>query len=230
MTPRQRRIWMRKFFTENDYYQYDHPSTSKTTAGGSEGCTHENLRALIKLWHHKEVTQDEISQAVSYHTSDEGLTPTHLERAFRAFDLPYRMLFGAPAKPLITAANDLAPVLVAVYYRYHPEMFEAKYFGQRATGRANGFARPLGRAGKDQLTGFDGGHSEILLGGRERSDGITDVIVHDPNHHSNLRPAKVPYDVMTLNQFKRMYGGFATINPARRTVAAIPVEVLNRGR
>jgi hypothetical protein len=220
---------MKNFFRNNDYYQYDHPLTSQTTNHGSEGCTHENLRALIKLWHDKNVTQDQISKAVGYKPADEGLKPSHLVKAFQEFSLPYKVVFDAPVKSLLDAANSHGPVLIAVQYLLHPEMQGAVYAGHKATGSANGFARPLSKAGKDQLVGFTGGHSEILLAGRKRRDGITDIIVHDPNHHSSMRPKKVPYDRMTANQLKRMYDGFATINAARRTIAAIPLEVLTRG-
>lgn len=227
MTPDQRRYWLRKFFEKHPYYQFGQKGDS-TTEQGSEGCTHTNVQALLKIWFGKDYTQDQISEFADYKPRDQGFTPIHLEKVFKRTGLPYRMLFHARPKEILEYAADFGPVLVAVQYKYHPEWFGARYMGKKATGEDNGYARPLGKAGKNQLTGFDGGHSEIVLGPRKRRDGIIDVMIHDPNHRSIIRPEEVPWERVTLAQFAKMFNGYAqNVNPSRRTVAAVPTEVFN---
>jgi len=228
MTSDKRRKRLRYFFRHNPFYQFGQPySTTKSTQYGSEGCTHTNIQALVKLWKGKDITHDEISRLCGYRAGQGGLTPVHLEILFKKLDLPYKMVYGLDAAEVLDYAMDRGPVLIATYYLFHPEMKDAKYLGTKADGKPNGYSRPLGSAGKDQLTGFTGGHSEILFAGRDRSDGIRDAYVHDPNHRSNLRPQEVPFDIMTLAQLRQMFNGYAIINRARRTVAAIPTEAYN---
>lgn len=207
-----------------------------STGGGKRGCTQTILRFLALGWTGKLYTQDDVSRMAGYPTSQQaargtGMTAAQCEQFIRAAKLPYRIVpfnhtegyFG-----LMRRANLHGPIAIGVAYSHQPQWKGYSYHGVRALGVPNGFASPLGKAGKTQLTGFTGSHMDALLGymfgGRDRHRVC---FVKDPNHGSAIRPERPPYDAMTQAQFEKLYESFQTAL-GRSLYAIVPTEVFNR--
>lgn len=188
-----------------------------TVANGAVACTHTWLQFLAWLWTGKWYTLDQVSAMAGYpRNAGRGMRPAEVATFIRRAKLPYVIRWGLTAAQILTYSNR-GPVMVAHIYREWPEWRGYRYGGQTADGRPNGYARPYGKAGKTQLTGFeDGRHMGGILGYL----GSSEVYVMDPNHGSPSRPEKVAYDVISTAQLSRIIKSFSP------TYAVIPTRSL----
>lgn len=181
-------------------------SNDDLTNNGATGCTDTCLQFISRLWNKGIWTHNQIRRKVGHYTKTTGLTSGEVAAFCRSVGLPYSVRIGSGA---ITANEMLAysrrgPVLVGEMYSHHPEWKGFRYGGKVADGLPNGFARPLEKAGKTQLSGFYGRHAIVLLGYTDRDH----VYVMEPNHGSPSRPEKPPFDVMTFDQFRMLVNSF----------------------
>lgn len=208
-----------QFGQADDYY----------TFGGATGCTHVVLQWLIWLWKGKWVSQDALSKIAGYplpgrNPYKRGLRPSEVQRIVDHFALPYQIKFGLTAAE-VRRASERGPVGFAMAYSHYPEWKGYRYGGLVADGRPNGFASPLGKAGKSQLSGFTGAHFGLLLGVAVDPSGPDKVYSWEPNHGSAARPEKPPYDIMNVAQFDKVFDSYRT-QLGRSTYALIPTKAL----
>lgn len=198
--------------------QFGQPSDA-TVANGAVACTHTVLQYLAWLWTGKWYTLDQVSRMAGYSGGGKrGMRPSEVSTFLRAARLPYAIKWGLTTAQILSYSNR-GPVMLGHVYRWWPEWRGYRYGGQTADGKPNGYAQPLGKAGKTQLTGFeDGRHMGAVLGYLSSSE----VYGLDPNHGSPARPEKVAYDVMTTAQLSRIV---ASMRPSYSVVPtrALPV-------
>jgi hypothetical protein len=184
---------------------------------GKYACSATCLQFLRRLYIGKDITLDEVSRRSGRPCGvNRGTAVSEIKAFIRWSRLPYVFREGLSAGQVF-AASRTGPVLVPHIYGATPEWRGYRYGRTVADGRPNGYARPLGKAGKTQLTGFeDGRHLAVLLG-YETTDA---VYWFDPNHDSVARPERVPYDVITSAQLRRLIESW----PAKSRWAFIPTR------
>ena len=101
-----------------------------------------------------------------------------------------------------------------------------KYFG---VNRPTPYARPAGKAGRNQFTGFFGSHAVALMGYQRivSSTGAfvrNDAYVMEPNHDSPARPENVPFDIVTQTDLDRSYREVVTMLGWSATIALVPTK------
>lgn len=208
-----------QFGQPDDYY----------TFGGATACTHTVLQFLIWLWTGTWVSQDALSKTAGYplpgrNPGRRGFTPTEVQRVITAYGLPYAIKFGLTAAE-VRAASIKGPVGFGHAYSWWPEWKGFRYGGTLADGRPNGFASPLGQAGKTQLSGFTGAHFGMLLGVATDPAGPDKAYAWEPNHGSPARPEKPAYDVMTVAQFDAVFDSYRKAL-GRSSYAIVPTKTL----
>ena len=194
-----------------------------TTRNGANGCTHATLQFLAWLWKKRWYTQDQVSRMAGYPgwpTVNRGLYPGEVRRFIAAAGLPYKVVNGLDFY-LLERATTKGPVLVAHSYAWVPEWQGYTYYGRTADGKPNGYARPFGRAGKTQLSGWAGAHMGVLLGKNGASRYFW-----EPNHNTGARPENPPYDVINHDQMIRLYGSYKS-TLGRSLYAVIPTRSLS---
>lgn len=205
---------------------------SSYTAGGATGCTQTVLQYLALLWTGKWHSHNEISKMVGYPNMSllpsakrRGMVPAEVSAFIKKVGIPYTVVFDWPIEKVI-AASQLAPVGIAVAYGWVPEWKGFRYKGIVSDGKPNDYARPLGKAGKTQLSGFSGGHMSVFLGTAVQ-DNCTDAIrlYWEPNHGSALRPEKPPFDEISPLQLKNVYESYHKVL-GRRLYAIVPTKAL----
>lgn len=194
----------------NPFQQFGQ-SADAYTANGATSCAHTVLQFLALLWTGQWYTQDELSRVVGYPNQSRyapaqrrGMRPSEVQAFIKRARLPYRVAFSLSSSDVIRA-SVMGPVGFGHAYSHWPEWKGARYGGVTADGSPNGFALPNGRAGRTQLTGFNGAHFGLLIG----RDAATDrVYAWEPNHGSPARPERPPYDQMSTGQFRVVYDSY----------------------
>lgn len=181
---------------------------------GATGCTDTCLQFLAKLIKNTWYTHDQIRRKVGHYNRSTGLTSTEVGAWFRAVGLPYVVKFNLTADQMLSLSRSRGPLLVAEIYGWHPEW---KGVGD---GRPNGFSRPLGASGRNQLN-WSGRHAIVLLGYKDSNN----VYVMEPNHDSPGRPANVAYDVITMGQFRALVAAWK--RSVGNTYCAYPTRALS---
>ena len=188
-------------------FQFRQPD-SEHVFGGTTACTHNILQLLTIGLLAKVLSLDEISVKSGYpfqpYTIDaygrrvpRGMRPAEVRRYVSAMGLPFALGERSWAQ-VLEAVVERGPVGFGCAYSEWPEWRGFTYKGTTADGRPNGFAI---EHGKTQLTGFTGAHFGLFTWkGRTNSIGA-----RDPNHNSAARPEKPAWDVMSLDQAKRLY-------------------------
>lgn len=199
-------------------YQQFGQTDDEYTFNGATGCTHTCLQTIALIWKDRYYSHDQISKLVGYPAPGNngrmrGLNYTEVQRFFTKTGIPYKVKLGLSADAVLKASN-LGPVLFGHAYSWTPEWYGRTYNGIKADGKPNGYASPLGKAGKTQLSGFTGAHASLLLG------YLTSAYVHEPNHGSPARKEKPPYDTYSITEFKRMYDSY------KRTLGRTPYAVV----
>lgn len=199
-------------------YQQFGQSGDTFTANGSTGCTHTVLQFLAELWGKGFYTHDQISRIAGYPNQSlvgnlanrRGLRPSEVQAFCDRIGLPYQVRLGLTPAAVLAAAQT-APVGFGHVYGWVPEWKGFRYAGRVADGQPNGFAQPLGKAGKTQLTGFErGAHFACVLGAGQGATSYQ-VYVQEPNHGSVSRPEKPPYDIYSKTQFERLYTSYQRV-------------------
>lgn len=238
MNESQRIQWWQNLATHNTWLQQFGQSGDSKTFNGATGCAFCVLQTLLLGWKGIRVTQDRLAYVAGYPTAYQksrmlGLYAYQINKIISHYRLPYKVGFGWSYVTLMRRANTYGPVAFGVAYGYQPEWYGRTYGGVRADGRPNGFASPLGRAGKTQLTGFERGpHLDVLFGyhvNRYSDGSVKNRIYHvkDPNHGSAARPEKPKYDDMSQAQFKRLYESYKNVL-GRSLYVIYPTAVFNR--
>lgn len=216
-------LYVEKFAQDNRQIQQFGQWDDEKFYGGRTACAAACLQFIIKLWLGRTYTLDQIATIAGYPANYDqrigriGMTTIQISRVISRLGLPYKFVARWTNVELMRRTNLYGPSLIAYRYGTNPEWYGYNYGGVRADGRPNGFASPLGRAGKTQLTGFENGsHMGIHLGYlviRNSSGGVTGRHhrFKDPNHGSPSRPEKPPFDVISDPQFKRLAASLTEI-------------------
>lgn len=207
------------------------------TDNGKLGCTQTGAQFLALNATGRFYTHDEVSRLSGYPcgggSGNRGMYPSELQRFFTNAKLPYVVKAGLTV-PAVLAAAALGPVGFAHSYSRWPQWYGYVYYGRKATGKLNGFAVPLGKAGATQLTGISrnasipvsptnpDGHFGVLLGSGVGSTGFQ-VYAWEPNHNSAARPEDPAYDILTGPQFTKLYDSYRVVL-GRTAIAAIPTR------
>jgi hypothetical protein len=215
-------------------YQFGQPNCDKAGPLGQWACGHASVQVVKKIWHAKRVSINRVEKLAGKNADPDnnGIDGYEVETALHALNLPYELQTGMDASRLLRISRDMGPVLFCCIYSHWPDWKGCRYYSATeglmfANGVPNGYARPLGDAGKNQLD-FDGGHWGVLLSAVWRKQRQRfDVFVRDPNHNSGSRPQRPPYDIMTARQFRVMYERFGMLRG--NTVAITPTEPLVPG-
>lgn len=186
------------------------------TANGATGCTHTVLQYLAWLVKKRWYTHDEISRMVGYPNQSKialsrrrGLYPSEVGSFLRKAGLPYAVQYNLSAYKVLQISNALGPVGFGHHYAWVPEWYEYTYRGVKADGKPNGFAHPLRRAGKTQLTGWAGAHFGACLGWDPHlAVDKPRVFIWEPNHGSSARPEKPSHDLIRSGQFRALYESY----------------------
>lgn len=201
-----------------------------STNNGALGCTHTVLQYLAWLWFGDWYTHDQISRMSGWGTPwpERGLRPSEVQEFCRQAKLPYVLKFGLTASEVL-GHTAKAPVAFGHSYSYWPEWYQYVYAGRKADGQPNGFSRPLGKAGRTQLSGFvppNDAHYGVVLGwDQTASSSAYRVAAWEPNHNSPSRTEDPPYDLMTSTQFQRVYESYRKVL-GRTLYALVPTRYL----
>lgn len=239
MNESQRVAWWQDFCRSHLWLQQFGQSNDSASFDGRTGCGFTVLQALALGWKNKTYTHNQIAAMVGYPTAlqmitQTGLTQSQVRTFINKAQLPYVIVPATPNarewtySEVMRRANLFGPVAVALRYDDQPEWKGKVYLGTKADGKPNGYASPLGKAGKTQLTGFENGsHLDLVLGYhviRNPNGTVNRRVVHvkDPNHGSTIRPERPPFDDMTETQFKQLYESPRKIG--RRLYAIVPTQ------
>lgn len=235
-SPARRRDWWLDLMQMHPEIQQWGQNNDASTWNGHTACGHTCIQALILGWTGKMVTFDEISEAAGYPNMRQkarqwGINSTQVIRALAHFGITYQFVRWAWADLEVHSMTH-GPVLFGCAYSAQPHWYGFKYGGKVADGVPNGYARPLGEAGKTQLSGFNGGHAELLLGtkkvrNRDGSIRRIDDFIKDPNHGSTVRPEQPAYDIILSSQGEKLYGSWSELGGGSRW-AFVPLDVHER--
>lgn len=215
-------------------YQFGQPHCDLAGVYGQWACGHASVQVTKMIWHDKRVSINRVEELAGKNADPDnnGIDGSEVATAMHNLNLPYELKERMDASELIRISREVGPVLFCCIYSHWPEWMGCQYYSIReglmlANGIPNGYARPLNKAGKNQLD-FYGGHWGVLLSAVWRKSlQRFDVFVRDPNHNSVARPPRPPYDILTANQFRVMYEEFG--EDRGETVAVIPTQPLIPG-
>ncbi len=134
-----------------------------------------------------------------------------------------KVVFGLTAHE-VREKSKMGPVGFGHLYSYWPDWYKYHIGGAATDGRPNGYAHPLGKAGKTQST-WNGAHFGVLLGVATSPDLTDKVYAFEPNHGSASRPEKPDYDVLTVAQFDKVYDSYKN-HLGRTPYAVVPTKTL----
>jgi len=203
---------------------------SESTFGGATGCTQTVLQWIVWRATGTWQTIDDISSAAGYpwpgsNPRRRGMTIAEVEQVIDHYDLPYEVVRDRPTLE-VWRASKLGVVGVAVMYSHWPEWRGYRYRAVTANGKPNGYATPLRKAGKTQLSGFYGRHMTALLGYATDPRAPDLGYALEPNHGSTARPEKPPYDRISYRQFGIAYQSYRTVGgqPLYAIVPTMPTR------
>lgn len=218
MTPAQWRKRVKSILGRRTRYQFGQPKDSLVD-GGAVACTDTCIQLIKLMVDGRRVSLDKVRRLSGGPTDgSRGLRSSEALRAMRKLGLPYTTA-NLTARQAMDISRTLGPVIVAEAYWAHPQWMGSTYMGTRAGRFARdargkrrwvGYAKPLREAGKTQLTGFDGGHADLLVWANKRT-----AFVRDPNHNSPARPERPAWDELTVKQLDRMLDSFVALAGAR---------------
>jgi len=201
-------------------------SADGSTDNGSLGCTHTIWQWIIWAYKGKWYSHDTISKLSGYPygggSRNRGMNVDEAKRLIRATGIPFVYKNSLTATQLLQASN-VGPCMFAMRYGSWPNWYN--YAGRS---RPKPWARPLGKAGRNQFVGFTGSHAGALLGYvRVTSAGKfvrNDCFVFEPNHNSPARPQNVAYDVVTGGELSNAYNAVKTMLGWSVTMAFVPTK------
>ena len=215
-------------------YQFGQPQdTTLSTAAGRAGCGPACVQVLARIWQPtaQPPTQDRVCELSGFPEPDQHigsfLRTYQLVQALMALGIRYEPRSDLASSELQEVAKHRGPVLFLCRYTEWPQWRGYRCQGAVADGHPNGYASPLGRAGKTQLSGFDGGHYGLLLSSRWMPrKGTSFNWLRDPNHSSPARPERPSFDIVSKEQFRVLFESGRSITTDGQPWAAIPTEVL----
>lgn len=218
----------------DDRFQFGQPLSTHRLIRDDNACGPNAMQIVDHVWSGSDnITMDDIVRAgVPIADRDElvtrGLLFSEMERAAEVLGLPYVGRRDLSAEQVLQIAKHLGPVIFVCKYTYWPEWKGYVYYDVEADAKPNGFARPWGQAGRNQVFGFDGGHYGVVLSSkwRRKPESHTDVWLRDPNHASVVRPEKPHYDIVRGGQFERLYESARLTTLSRQPWALVPTVAL----
>lgn len=202
-------------------------SDDASVFGGATGCTQTVLQWIVWRVNRRWQTLDDISRAAGYpwpgsNPRRRGMTVAEVEAVIAYYRLPYEVVRDRPALE-VWRASKTGLVAAAVMYSHWPEWKGYRYRGITADGQPNGYATPLRKAGKTQLSGFDGRHMTLLMGYATDPRNPDLAYCFEPNHGSGARPETPPYDRLSFAQWTTAYESYRTIG-GQDTYAIVPTR------
>lgn len=240
-TNAERRDHVIEFFRDHrDLQQFGQDlDTCKLTHGGTAGCLVCCVQNLVWLWTGKHVTMDQVCRAGGFpankaqRNGQAGMLSSQAIRALAFFGVHYKIVRGMSWSDLEKKSMSHGPVIFFEHYGWHPEWKDYHYRGVKANGEPNGYAEPEGKAGKNQLSGFNGSHACILGGYYLHDDDTVTDIIKDVNHGSPARPEKPAFDKYSRKQagaayykWSKLAGPDKPASDSDKTYAFIPLKVL----
>ena len=224
-------------------FQFGQPGAGTYLIPANNACGANAVQKVHHIWTGQRVTMNAVIRAAAWpgppaDFSARGMLTSEVLRALavllRVQRAGYTGTTSATASDVVQLARHRGPVIVLYRYGTTPEWEGYRYRGQQAdgvdsvTGRVVGYAREPGRAGRNQLSGFDdGAHYVVVLSSKwRRRTGGEDVWLHDSNHASSARPERPRWDVVSAEQFERMYRSGADVTFSGDPWAAVPSRAL----
>lgn len=195
-------------------------------------CGANVIQRIVNIYNGERVSMDRVVRAAGADPDElrhRGLYTSEMMRALQRL-VPQALYTAASGTLTYEQASDLArtngPVIFIARYGEWPEWQGYQYRGVKADGKPNGYAKPIGAAGKTQLTGFDNGAHYGLLLSSGQFPRWTKHWVHDSNHNSVVRPEEPLWDEMNMTQWAHLFTSGADVTRSRRTWAAYPTAKL----
>jgi hypothetical protein len=195
------------------------------TDNGSLGCTHTVWRFIAWAYKGRWYSHDQLSKLSGYPcgggSTNRGMRVSESQALCRALGLPLVYKGNLSSSDLLRASR-IGPCMFAIRYGDWPNW--AHYGGVT---RPRPWARPTDKAGRNQFSGFTGGHACALLGyvAVRTSSGTfvrNDAYVFEPNHDSPARPENVAFDIVTQTQLNAAYRAVVTKLGWSATMAFVP--------
>jgi hypothetical protein len=228
-TRRQRRNHILKIARKKmrRLFQFGQNNDSKA-GGGAWACGHVSLQIVYKAWFPNKRTPSinriETLAGPRADPDNNGIHEREMLKAANRLGLKYRLVYDMSPADVVRVAKERGPVIFLCIYTRWPEWHGYKYRGATGNFRPNGIARPKGKAGKNQLVGFNGGHWSVVLSAQRVEDQEL-LYVRDTNHASPARPERPAYDIMTKQQWTRMYMDYR--RQRGRVAVLVPTGRLN---
>lgn len=196
------------------------------TDNGALGCTHAVWRFIAFVYTGRWYSHDELSRLSGYPCgggpTNRGMRPSESQALCRRLGLPLEFRSGLSTGDLLRASRK-GPCMIAIRYGDWPawQGYDGRHWPRP-------YARPLGKAGRNQL-GFTGSHAAALLGYQRvvNAQGKfvrNDAYVFEPNHDSPSRPERVPYDIVTQTQLGVAYHAVVKRLGWSNTLAFVPTR------
>ncbi len=226
MDVKQRRQHVLGLARQDGRYQFGQPAISRQYVPESVGCGPNAIQVAGLSWG-KRVTMDYVLAAAGFPDikAQGGLYTHQMTKALRAMGLDYEGVYDPEPRDLTEIAKHRGPVVFLCEYLSWPQWKGYEINGKTADGKPNGYARPFGRAGRNDLW-FGAGHYGVLLSSMYRPHlNDIDVWLRDPDHNSAYRPETPQWDVVNGKQWDKLFGSAANFSSVG-TYAAIPKNSL----
>lgn len=203
------------------FHQFGQANDSRSN-NGATGCTDTCLQFLALLVTGRWWTHDQLRARVGHRNPFTGLTYGEVGALAPSIGLPYRVELGLTFAQIVSLVRTRGPVMIGELYGQHPSWRGFKYFGRLASAAPNGFAKPLGKAGRTQL-GPTFRHAIVIVA-IGMLDGVQVAYLFEPNHNSPARPEDPPYDIVTMSQLRRLLDTYRATNG--KTYALHPTRAI----
>lgn len=203
-------------------FQQFRQSYDTKSNNGATGCTDtciQFLTLIVKgIWY----THDRLRAKVGHRNPYSGLTYGEVSALATSLGLGYRVELGLSWSSIVSLVRLRGPVMIGEMYGWHPSWRGYRYAGRTASVYPNGYAVPLGAAGRTQL-GPDFRHAVVIIAIGVRN-GVTGAYIMEPNHASPARPEAPPYDFISLAQLRKLIERYGLVNG--RSYALVPTRVI----
>jgi hypothetical protein len=191
------------------FHQFGQANDSRSN-NGATGCTDTCLQFLALLVKGIWYTHDALRTRVGHRNPWSGLTYGEVSALATTLNLGYRVELGLSFEQIVSLVRTRGPVMIGEMYGQHPSWRGFRYFGRLASAVPNGFAKPLGKAGRTQL-GPTFRHAIVIVA-IGTLNGAQVAYIFEPNHNSPARPEDPPYDVVTMSQLRRLLDTYRATN------------------
>jgi hypothetical protein len=206
---KEERTGIKALLAKRQNYQFGQANQELVMSGGkSVGCGDTSVQLAVRIIKDKKVSLNRVRRASGAIHYTGYSSNSQLLKAFRAFGIEYRDALNLTPAMVKTCASKYGPVLMLYTYGWHPEWQGYTHGGRTADGEPNGYSRPLGKSGRNDMffgtpvtgvTGKNGGHWATVC-----TIWRDDFIVRDSNHNSPARPERPAWDKLTAAQMSKM--------------------------